>query len=89
MSTIAASKWHIAVLLMACAAGYQVPAWAQPQPITTSSNGDAKLATGPERTYSRTCVGPVILGLNIPPEAIQAVVRSGHAGLPPDGNLRC
>jgi cytochrome c553 len=96
MSTIAASKWHIAVLLMACAAGYQVPAWAQPQPITTSSNGDAKLATGPEGTYSRTCgychganVGPVILGLNIPPEAIQAVVRSGHAGLPPDGNLRC
>jgi mono/diheme cytochrome c family protein len=96
MSTIAASKWHIAVLLMACAAGYEVPSWAQSQPIASSSGGDAKLATGPEGTYSRTCgychganVGPVILGLNIPPEAIQAVVRSGHAGLPPDGNLRC
>jgi mono/diheme cytochrome c family protein len=89
MSTIAASKWHIAVLLMACAAGYEVPSWAQSQPIATSSGGDAKLATGPEGTYSRTCgychganVGPVILGLNIPPEAIQTVVRSGMGAMP-------
>ena len=89
MSTIAASKWYIAVLLIACAAGYAVPTWAQPQPITTSSSGDAKLATGPEGTYSRTCgychgsnVGPVILGLNIAPEAIQAVVRSGMGAMP-------
>ena len=73
MSTIAASKWYIAVLLTACAAGYEVPSWAQSQPIASSSGGDAKLATGPEGTYSRTCgychgsnVGPVILGHNIP-----------------------
>jgi cytochrome c5 len=55
MPTIAASKWYIAMLLTACAAGYEVPAWAQPQPITTSSGADAKLATGPEGTYSRSC----------------------------------
>ena len=89
MSKIAASKWRIAVLLMSCAAGYEVPTWAQPQPITTSSSGDAELATGPEGTYSRTCgyyhgssVGPVILGRNIPPEAIQTVVRSGMGTMP-------
>jgi cytochrome c5 len=57
--------------------------WAQPQPITTSSSGDAKLATGPEGTYSRTCgdchganVGPVILGLNIAPRASTSAIST-------------
>ena len=89
MSTIAASKWHIAPLLMACAAGYEVPSWAQSQLITTSSGGDAKLATGPEGTYSRTCGychgsqrRPGDPRAQYPPEAIQAVVRSGMGAMP-------
>lgn len=77
------------MLLTACAASYEVPAWAQSQPITTASSGDAKLATGPKGTYSRICgychgakVAPVILGLNIPPVAIQTIVRSGMGAMP-------
>jgi len=57
--------------------------------LVKAANFDAKLAPGPEGTYARTCgychganVGPVILGRNLPPEAIEAVVRSGRGAMP-------
>jgi mono/diheme cytochrome c family protein len=50
---------------------------------------DAKLASGPEGTYTRTCgychgknVGPVILGRGLPREAIIAMARNGKGAMP-------
>jgi mono/diheme cytochrome c family protein len=53
------------------------------------SEPDAKLASGPEGTYARTCgychgknVGPVILGRGLPAETIIAMVRNGKGTMP-------
>lgn len=78
------------VLLLGCSnvmSSDGEPAGAAPRPIPMAV--DAKLAQGPEGTYSRTCgychgtnVGPILLGKGYPPEAITYMVRNGKGAMP-------
>ena len=52
-------------------------------------NQHARIGTGPEGIYSRTCgychgkdVGAVILGLHLPAELIELTVRTGRGAMP-------
>jgi cytochrome c5 len=80
----------ILLALTSCSSGQpEQPSKAPGPALTSLENHDAKLAQGPEGAYDRTCgychganVGPIILGQNLPADAIEATVRSGMGAMP-------
>lgn len=77
----------IACLGLADARSFAQTAGPVHQPLTAAL--DAKLGSGPEGTYSRTCgychgtnVGPILLGKGYPAEAVAFMVRNGKGAMP-------